>query len=254
MIRLENVEFKREQRHILQDLNWHVRPSENWVILGRNGSGKSTVLEMINGYLFPSSGKIQVLDHVYGACDVREVRKKIGYISQALLEKMTLRDPVWEVVATGAFGFLRFYEVIDQELHERAVEMLRQLKLEHVQDQPLGTLSQGERKKAMLARVMMMNPALLILDEPCAGLDLYEREHFLHSLQDLHSKNMQILYVTHHIEEIVPIFTHVALMNSGKLIAADEKKHVLTDSILQEAYQIQVHVEWENERPWIKMK
>jgi len=253
LIHLNKVNFIREKRHILNEVDLHIRKGEHWVILGRNGSGKTTILEMINGYLFPSSGTVQVLGNLYGTVDVREVRKQIGYISQSLFEKLSMRDPVWEVVATGEYAYLRFYEQIPEPVIGKALEMLRRVGLEHLSHQPLGTLSQGERKKVMLARSLMLNPAILIMDEPCAGLDLYEREKLLNDIQALAGQNITVVYVTHHIEEIIPLFTHIALIHGGKVVAAGDKRQVLTPEYLREAYQVQVSVDWHNGRPWIKV-
>lgn len=147
MISLQHISLVRGDRHILDNVSMEMRPGENWVILGRNGSGKTTLLEMMMGYMFPSSGRVEVLGHVYGQCDVRDVRKSIGYISQSLLEKLSLSDPVWEVVATGAYAFLRFYQDIPEEARSRAYTLLNEMNVGHLAEQPLGTLSQGERKK-----------------------------------------------------------------------------------------------------------
>lgn len=238
---------------ILTDVNLDIKRGEHWVILGKNGSGKTTILEMMNGYLFPSSGRIEVLGNLYGQCDVREVRQSIGYSSQSLMEKLTLRDPVWEVVATGLFGFLRFYQEIPAEAREKARAMLERVHIGRLADQPLGVLSQGERKKVMLARSMMMEPSILIMDEPCAGLDLYEREKLLADLETFRHEVGNLIYVTHHIEEIVPLFSHVLLIDDGKVLAAGEKKQVLTAETIEKAYQIPVTLDWHQDRPWIKV-
>jgi iron complex transport system ATP-binding protein len=253
MILLENVTFRREDRLILDNVNIRMNQCENWVVLGRNGSGKTTILEIMNGYQFPTSGGVEVLGDRLGQVDVREMRKKIGYISQSLFEKLTPRDPVWEVVATGEYGFLRFYQEIPDDVIAKAREALRRVRLEKVADQPLGTLSQGERKKVMLARSLMAEPQLMIMDEPCAGLDLYEREQLLLVIGDLAKSGIAIVYVTHHIEEIIPVFTHVALLENGRIIAAGEKRDVLTAEHLQKAYDVPVVVDWSHERPWIRV-
>lgn len=148
IISMEHISLRREDNQILDDVHLHIEQGENWVILGRNGSGKTTLLEMMNGYMFPSQGRIEVLGNLYGQCDVREVRKEIGYISQTLIEKLTLRDPVWEVVATGAFAFLRFYQTIPDEVKTRALNLLDDMGFAKLANHPLGTLSQGERKKS----------------------------------------------------------------------------------------------------------
>jgi iron complex transport system ATP-binding protein len=253
LIKFEQVHFRRDERNILTDVTFQMNPGEHWVILGKNGSGKSTILEMMNGYLFPSSGQITVLDNVYGTCDVREVRRQIGYTSQSLVEKLPLRDPVWEVVASAEFGFLRLYEEIDSSIRDKAVEMLHQVQLGHLWDQSWGILSQGERKKVLLARVLMTRPSIVIMDEPCAGLDLWQRENFLSNLDAFKQMNASMVYVTHHIEEIVPIFTHVALLDNGRIVASGEKRQVLTPEFMYQAFQVAVELEWVKDRPWIKV-
>jgi iron complex transport system ATP-binding protein len=253
MIHLDNITFRRSQRDILRGVSLDILPGENWALLGRNGCGKTTLLEIINGYLFPTSGTVDVLGHRYGRTDVREVRKEIGYISSSLIEKFTLYDPVWEIVAGGAYAFLRIYQEVPEEVKARAYEELARAGLGNMAEQPFGTLSQGERKKALLARTMMASPRLLILDEPCAGLDLYEREKFLDMLQAFTSPEMSILYVTHHIEEIVPLISHAALMTEGRIAAQGPKREVLTPQLLQEAYELPLLVDWADDRPWIRV-
>ncbi|MFC4809518.1 ABC transporter ATP-binding protein [Paenibacillus sp. GCM10023250] len=252
MITLHNVTFRRGERQILNGVNLRMNPGEHWVILGRNGCGKTTLLEMMNGYEFPTSGTIDVLGNRYGECDVREVRKEIGYISQSIMEKLTLRDPVWEVVATGEYAFLRFYQEIDEAVRQKALSLLEQVGLPHAAGQSLGSLSQGERKKVLLARALMQDPKLLIMDEPCAGLDLYERENLLIDLGRLGKRDLMVVYVTHHMEEIIPLFTHVALVQNGEIVAAGPKKDVLSAEWLSAAYGWPVDVHWANDRPWIR--
>ncbi|HEX7056447.1 MAG TPA: ATP-binding cassette domain-containing protein [Bacilli bacterium] len=254
MIRLQHIHFMREQQHILDDVNLTMRPEENWVILGKNGSGKTTILELMCGYQFPSSGSVEVLGNRYGECDVREVRKSLGYISQSLFEKFTAHDPVWEIVATGEYAYLRIYQKIPDDVITKADRILATLRLAHLRNQPLGTLSQGERKKVMLARTLMANPRLIIMDEPCSGLDLYERENMLDSIAKLQNSGVQLVYVTHHIEEIIPLFTHVALIEQGRVVAAGPKEETLTAELLYRTFQVPVAVEWSNGRPWIKVQ
>ncbi|MCC3373180.1 ABC transporter ATP-binding protein [Cohnella sp. REN36] len=255
MIHLQQLTLRRGKRDILQGVDLKVNSGERWVLLGRNGCGKSTVLEMINGYLFPTSGTVDVLGHRFGQVDVRDVRKKIGNIGPALIDKLVLRDPVWEIVVGGINAYLRIYEQVSPEVREQAQMELERVGLAALSEQPFGTLSQGERKKVLLARTMMASPELLIMDEPCAGLDLFERERFLESLRRILSdrEGMSMLYVTHHIEEIIPLFTHVALMADGRIVAAGPKRDVLTPELLESAYDLPVQVAWQDERPWIRV-
>ncbi|MEO3944574.1 ATP-binding cassette domain-containing protein [Gorillibacterium sp. CAU 1737] len=255
MIELHQLTFQRGERTILQDVSLSFSEGEHWVILGRNGCGKTTLLEMINGYLFPSSGRVKVLGEWYGETDVRDMRKRIGYISQSLFEKMALRDPVWEVVATGAYAFLRFYQQIPKEVKEKALELLEFVGLSKVKDQPLGTLSQGERKKILLARTLMVEPSILIMDEPCSGLDLFERERFLEKVEQVRrrSPHLLMLYVTHHIEEVMPAFTHCALLEEGRLIRSGRKEEVLQAEALSQAFGVPLQLDWHSGRPWIRV-
>ncbi|SDX77621.1 iron complex transport system ATP-binding protein [Paenibacillus sp. CF384] len=252
MITMQDITFRREERQILDGVNLQINKGEHWVILGRNGCGKTTLLEMMTGYQFPSSGTVDVLGNRFGECDVREIRKQVGYISQAVMEKLTLRDPVWEVIATGEYAFLRFYQTIDEEVRQKALRHLDEVGLLYTADQTLATLSQGERKKVLLARALMSNPKLLIMDEPCAGLDLYEREKLLIDLNRLAERDITVVYVTHHMEEIIPLFTHVALVQDGRIVAAGPKKEVLSPEWLSRAYDWPVEVEWADDRPWIR--
>lgn len=253
MIYFDHIRFVRESRTLLNDVTLHMEAGERWVILGRNGSGKTTLLEMINGYLFPTSGKVKVLGETYGETDVREMRKRIGYISQSLLEKMALRDPVWEAVVSGKFAYLRMYEQIAEETVHKADGMLERFGIMHLRNQPLGTLSQGERKKVLLARALMADPDILIMDEPCSGLDLYEREKFLEAIELLSESGITMVYVTHHIEEIIPLFTHAALIEQGRIVASGAKREVLTAQHLRQTFDIPVVVDWSAGRPWIRV-
>ena len=254
VVMMEQISLRRDENQILKDVHLRIEAGEHWVILGRNGAGKTTLLEMMNGYLFPTEGRIEVLGNVYGQCDVREVRKEIGYISQTLIEKLTLTTSLWEVVATGAYAFLRFYQTIPDEVKTKVMQLLDEMGFSKLADQPLGTLSQGERKKVMLARSLMAEPKLLIMDEPCAGLDLYEREKMLIEIDRLRQRNMTVVYVTHHVEEIVPLFTHVALIRDGRIAAAGPKHDILTEDTIKHTYDIPVDIQWYEDRPWIRVR
>lgn len=250
---MQNVRFVRNERTIIDHISLEMKKGEHWVLLGRNGSGKTTLLELINGYVFPTSGTVSVLGHRYGSVDLRDIRREIGYMSQSLLDKFVLRDPVWEIVASGKYAWLRVYQKMPREVVDQALDILTDLNISHLRNQPLGTLSQGERKKVLLARSLMQNPKLLIMDEPCSGLDLYEREKFLEDIQNLEGRDLQMIYVTHHSEEIVPVFTHAALIHEGRLIAAGPKEEILTGKNMSRLFSLKVEVDWDKGRPWLKV-
>jgi iron complex transport system ATP-binding protein len=149
---------------------------------------------------------------------------------------------------------LRFYQTIPDEVKAKAMQLLDEMGFSKLADQPLGTLSQGERKKVMLARSLMAEPRLLIMDEPCAGLDLYEREKMLIEIDRLRQRNMTVVYVTHHVEEIVPLFTHVALIRDGRIAAAGPKHDILTEDTIKHTYDIPVDIQWYEDRPWIRVR
>lgn len=148
---------------------------------------------------------------------------------------------------------MRFYQDIPEEARSRAYTLLNEMNVGHLAEQPLGTLSQGERKKVMLARSLMADPRILIMDEPCAGLDLYEREKMLLEIDSLKQRKIAVVYVTHHIEEIVPLFTHVALIKDGRLTASGRKEEVLKPELIKQTYDIDAQLEWNGGRPWIKV-
>lgn len=253
-VELSNIRLQRKERTILSGASLRIHQGEQWIILGRNGSGKTTLLELITGYLFPTSGTVDVLGNRFGSVDVREVRKRIGYISQSLIDKLTLSDAVWQVVATGEYAFLRFYQEVPEQVKDKALRLIEEVGLIHTAYQPFGTLSQGERKKIMLARALMSEPELLLMDEPCAGLDLYEREKLLLVMDQLAMRDLTVIYVTHHMEEIMPMFTHVALVAGGTITAAGMKEEVLHPEVLERAYNLPLEVEWAYGRPWLKVK
>ena len=151
IIQLSHLHLQRSERTILADISLTVNAGEQWIILGRNGSGKTTLLEMLTGYLFPTSGTVDVLGHRFGECDVREVRKRVGYMGQSMIEKLTLADPVWEITATGEYAFLRFYQDIPDKVKDKAMRLLERTGMAHAAMQPFGSSSQGERKKVLLA-------------------------------------------------------------------------------------------------------
>lgn len=258
ILHYENVSFIREGRKILKNVNWHVENGENWALLGLNGSGKSTILGMIPAYTFPTQGEVRVFGHKFGNYIWKNVKNKVGFVSNSLnsflstLNKQKLED----VVISGKFSSIGIYNEISYEDRKRATSIIEDFKITYIKDKYFSTLSQGEQRRTLLARAFMNNPELLILDEPCSGLDLASREYFLSGLEKNAKKEDSIpfIYVTHQIEEIVPSVTHVALLKDGEMMAQGLKKDILKDDILTELFGISVKIEWENERPWLIVK
>jgi iron complex transport system ATP-binding protein len=256
VLEIRNLTWTREEKQILSGINWQVKAGENWVILGLNGSGKTSLLKMITGYEWPSRGQVEVLGQAYGQCDIREVRKSIGWVSSSLREEMYKPDRVLDVVISGKYASIGLWQMADRHEREQAGEILERLGCGHLAEERYGTLSQGEKQKVLIARAWMANPKLLILDEPCFGLDISARESLLAEIWKLAAgaDSPTILYVTHHVEEILPIFTHVLLLKDGKAVKAGLKQEILTGRNLSETFGMEVVVDWYGGRPWIKLQ
>src|SRR5271170_7709940 len=207
---------------ILDEVNWRVERGQHWVILGANGSGKTSLLSALTGYLMPTSGEIFLLGKTYGQSDWRELRKKIGLVSSSVRQMMADDEPALETVASGKYAMIDFWGRVTRAEKSQSLKLLRQVECEYLAARPWRVLSQGERQRVLVARALMAKPRVLILDEPCAGLDPAAREHFLQFLQRLGSRKNSptLILVTHHVEEITPAFSRVLILKSGRVLAA----------------------------------
>ena len=251
----KNVSFRRDGREILKNINWEIKKGENWALLGLNGSGKSTLLSMIPAYTFATSGEVSVFEKKFGTCVWAEVKEKVGFVSSSLntfsdsLNNQTLNN----IVLSGKYNSIGIYQEITQKDREKANNIIRDFKLSHLKLNKYITLSQGEQRKTLLARAFMNEPSLLILDEPCSGLDIRAREIFLKTLEESKS-DIPFIYVTHQIEEIIPSITHVAILDNGEIVSQGNKFEVLTEENLSKLYGIDLKIEWSNNRPWLIVK
>ena len=254
----KNVSFKRDGREILKNINWEIKEGENWALIGLNGSGKSTLLSMIPAYTFTTKGEVSVFDKKFGTCVWSEIKEKVGFVSSTLnnFSDRLNNQSLINVVLSGKYNSIGIYQEITQKDREKANNIIKDFKLSHLKLNKFGTLSQGEQRKTLLARAFMNSPSLLILDEPCSGLDIRAREIFLKSLEE-NSKNINaipFIYVTHQIEEIIASISHVAILDKGEIVAQGNKYEVLTDENLSKLYEIDVKIEWSNNRPWLIVK
>ncbi|ATV66978.1 molybdenum ABC transporter ATP-binding protein [Fusobacterium pseudoperiodonticum] len=251
----KNVSFRRDGREILKDINWKIKKGENWALLGLNGSGKSTLLSMIPAYTFATSGEVSVFEKKFGTCVWAEVKEKVGFVSSSLntfsdsLNNQTLNN----IVLSGKYNSIGIYQEITQKDREKANNIIKDFKLSHLKLNKYITLSQGEQRKTLLARAFMNEPSLLILDEPCSGLDIRAREIFLKTLEESKS-DIPFIYVTHQIEEIISSITHVAILDNGEIMSQGNKFEVLTEENLSKLYGIDLKIEWSNNRPWLIVK
>ncbi len=251
----KNVSFRRDGREILKNINWEIKKGENWALLGLNGSGKSTLLSMIPAYTFATSGEVSVFEKKFGTCVWAEVKEKVGFVSSSLntfsdsLNNQTLNN----IVLSGKYNSIGIYQEITQKDREKANNIIKDFKLSHLKLNKYITLSQGEQRKTLLARAFMNEPSLLILDEPCSGLDIRAREIFLKTLEESKS-DIPFIYVTHQIEEIIPSITHVAILDNGEIVSQGNKFEVLMEENLSKLYGINLKIEWSNNRPWLIVK
>lgn len=239
VVELADVTVRRGTTNLLDGISWTIDESQRWAVLGPNGAGKTTLLQVLSAQLHPTSGVAGLLGEVLGTVDVFELRPRIGLTSAALADRLPRGERVEDVVVSASYAVIgRWREDYDQLDHERAMELLTQLRIERLADRTFGTLSEGERKRVQIARALMTDPELLLLDEPAAGLDLSGREGLLHTLTDLTQDRYApaTVLVTHHVEEIPAGITHVLLLSQGRVVAAGPLAHTLTSEMLSETF------------------
>lgn len=236
---IQNVSVRRGRKSLLNDVSWTVNEDERWVILGPNGAGKTTLLQIAAARLFPTTGTARILDEQLGAVDVFELRPLIGFSSNSLTTTVPMQETALNVVVTAAYGVTgRWREEYEQLDERRAFALLNEWGVGTVLDRPFGTLSEGERKRVQIARALMTDPELLLLDEPGAGLDLGGREALVERTSELVSseESPTTVLVTHHLEEIPPGFTHVLLLRDGKTVAAGPIEETMTSENLSKTF------------------
>ncbi|GIG28812.1 iron ABC transporter ATP-binding protein [Cellulomonas marina] len=243
---LQDVTVRRGATTILDGLSWQIRDGERWVVLGRNGAGKTSLLQVCSGRMHPTSGTAHLLGERLGGVDVFELRPRIGLSSAALADRIPSGETVLDVVLTASYGYTgRWRESYEEQDEARAHELLRAFGVEHLAARYFGTLSEGERKRVQIARALMSDPELLLLDEPAAGLDLGGREELVAALAELAAdpRSPVIVLVTHHVEEVPPGFTHALLLRDGRAQAAGPVAEVLTADELSATFGVPLAVQ-----------
>ncbi|HKW30458.1 MAG TPA: ABC transporter ATP-binding protein [Verrucomicrobiae bacterium] len=256
ILEVSHLRVERGGTTILDGVSWQVERGQHWVILGANGSGKTSLLSALTGYLTPTAGEISLLSRTYGRSDWRELRKQIGLVSSAVRQMMADHEPALETVASGKYAMIDFWGTLSRADKNRALRILRQIECMHLAARPWRVLSQGERQRVLIGRALVAKPKVLILDEPCAGLDPAAREHFLQFLQRLgQSKNAPTLVlVTHHVEEIMPVFSHVLLLKHGCVLASGKKTNALNSRNLSHAFNARMKLQTAGKRYGLKVQ
>ncbi|MEJ8545328.1 ABC transporter ATP-binding protein [Brevibacillus borstelensis] len=255
VIDISDVSWQREERYILQHVDWQVRKGEHWCLVGQNGSGKTSLLNLICGYTWPTKGQVSVLGHRYGEVDLRDLRKSIGWVSSSLMSRLHETETAERVVLSGREATIGLYTKPSAEDEDKAAGLLQEFGCGHLRHSPFRTLSQGERQKVLIARSLMASPRLLILDEPCTGLDLLAREQLLSMIARVAQQpdGPTLLYVTHHIEEILPCFSHTMLLKEGRVVRAGQSLEVLTEEELSRFFGVPLELREASGRVWVSL-
>jgi len=247
VLRLRGVGVCREQSMLLRDVSWTVKDDQSWVIVGPNGAGKTTLLQVAAGLVMPTEGQAEVLGEPLAAhADLAELRSRVGFASAAVADQVPRREKVIDLVMTAGYGTIgRSSEAFDSYDVARAVELLDAVGSAHLIRRRFGTLSEGERKRVQIARSLMADPEILLLDEPAAGLDLGGREDLLVRIAALvrNPRSPVLVMVTHHVEEVPAGFTHAMLMRRGAVLAAGPIAAVFTDVNLSKCFGVPLIVE-----------
>jgi iron complex transport system ATP-binding protein len=251
VIAVDRVTVRRGGTDLLHEVSWQVELDERWVVLGPNGAGKTTLLNLASARLYPTRGTVDILGERLGRVEVAELRTRIGLSTAALHDRIPPEERVLDVVVTASWGVVgRFRERYDNEDTTRAGALLEQLGVVQFADRPYGTLSEGERKRVQIARALMTDPELLLLDEPAAGLDLGGREDLVRRLAELAAdpNAPAIVLVTHHVEEIPPGFSHALLLRDGSIVAAGLIRDTITGENLSKTFGLSLRVSYDDAR------
>lgn len=244
ILSMQELSYRRQGKTILDSLSWEYKAGEQWAILGLNGAGKSTLLRILTAEFWKSSGELSVLGVEFGKGDIPTLRTKIGIVGSFLAERFPTDLYAEQIVLTGKYKSSILYREYGETELNQAKDMLRQIDAEHLIGRTYANLSQGERQLLLIARSLMEEPELLILDEATVGLDLLARERLLKHIEQICKlpKAPAIISVTHHAEEITQSFTHVLLLKDGKILAKGPKADILTPDILCQFYDQQVEL------------
>ncbi|QGX01119.1 ABC transporter ATP-binding protein [Streptococcus ruminicola] len=241
---LTNVSLERQNKKLLNNVTWQVNKGEHWAILGLNGSGKTSLLKLITAEYWTSQGSVEVLGNKFGGTDISNMRTKIGIVGSFIAERLSPHMLAEKIVLTGKYKSSILYTEYGEKELEEARQMLISIGGEHLLGRIYASLSQGEKQLLLIARSLMEEPEILILDEATSGLDLFAREKLLTQIEQITSlpNAPTIIYVTHHAEEITRSFTHVLLLKKGQIIAEGPKNEVLTETILSDFYDQKVSI------------
>ncbi len=243
LVKVENLFCVHGNRYTLTNINWEVKRGENWLVFGLNGSGKTTLLSIIAGFTEGSKGTVKVFGQEYDKDNTLELRKRIGWVSSSFFDKYYHNEIALNIVLSGLFGTLGVSEAVCDTDMRKALNLMEELHLKKKENRVFSTMSKGERQNVMIARALISNPEILVLDEPGNGLDVLAREYMLETVTRLaKERNITVLYVTHYVEEILPIFENAIMLKEGKIDAIGKTKDIFTTESLSEYFSHDIQI------------
>ena len=255
LVEVKNLFCIHGNRYTLTNINWEVKRGENWLVFGLNGSGKTTLLSIIAGFTEGSNGTVKVFGQEYDKENTLELRKKIGWVSSSFFDRYYHNETALNIVLSGLFGTLGVSDVVSDADMRKALNLMEELHLKKKENRVFSTMSKGERQNVMIARALISNPEILVLDEPGNGLDVLAREYMLETVTKLaKERNITVLYVTHYVEEILPIFENAMMLKEGKIDAIGKTKDIFTTESLSEYFSHDIEILQQEDRYVAQLK
>ncbi len=254
-VKIQNMSCTAGNRYLLRNINWEIKKGEHWLLFGMNGCGKTTLLSVVAGFRRHDTGTVEIFGDQYAGKNILGLRKRIGWVSASFFDKIYHSEKVLDIVLSGLNGSLgKNFDIENQDII-RAKNLLRELHVGHKIESSFDQLSKGERQNVLIARALVSNPELLILDEPGTGLDIFAREYMLQTVKDMaKNKEMTIVYVTHYPEEILPVFDKCALMKDGEFYQLGRTEELFTPDNISRFIRHDVKVEKREKRYYVSME
>ena len=252
IIETKSLSHKQGSKYLIKDINWIVNKKEHWIVFGTNGCGKTTLLSTVCGYRGHNKGECYLFGEKINKENAEILRRRVGFVSSSYMDRCFQNESGLDIILSAKFGgFGRRYNILDEDI-SRARNLLKAFGVAEKGDYPFCMLSQGQKQRVLLARALMVPPELLILDEPLNGLDIYARDFFLNTLQEIESKtDATIIYVTHHAEEIVPFFKKGMLLKNGEVFAQGDFNQIFSDANLSSYFGHKTCAKWQGDRFYI---